>query len=79
MKLIELDFSLSNISNTYETALADEIDSKKSKEKLIFGFKLIKHLTNYKMYNLKTLKIKYLLLSLLSIFLEWRVEDQPGY
>ncbi len=32
------------------------------------------------MYNLKTLKIKYLLLSLLSIFsCEWRVEDQPGY
>ena len=32
------------------------------------------------MYNLKTLKIKYLLLGLLSIFsCEWRVEDQPGY
>ena len=42
LKLIELDFSLSNISNTYETALADEIDSKKSKEKLIFGFQINK-------------------------------------
>ena len=42
LKLIELDFSLSNISNTYETALADEIDSKKSKERLIFGFQINK-------------------------------------
>ena len=42
LKLIELDFSLSNISKTYETALADEIDSKKSKEKLIFGFQINK-------------------------------------
>ena len=42
LKVIELDFSLSNISNTYETALADEIDSKKSKEKLIFGFQINK-------------------------------------
>ena len=42
LKLIELDFSLSNISKTYETALANEIDSKKSKEKLIFGFQINK-------------------------------------
>ena len=32
------------------------------------------------MYNLKTLKIKYLLLGIFSIFsCEWRLEDQPGY
>ena len=42
LKLIELDFSLSNISNTYETALADEIDSKKSKENIRFGFQINK-------------------------------------
>ncbi len=42
LKLIELDFSLSNISNTYETALADEIDSKKSKENIIFSFQINK-------------------------------------
>jgi len=42
LKLIELDFSLSNISNTYETALADEIDSKKSKENIRFGIQINK-------------------------------------
>tara|TARA_B100001564_G_C20635861_1_gene669677 strand:- start:387 stop:1724 length:1338 start_codon:yes stop_codon:yes gene_type:complete len=42
LKLIELDFSLSNISNTYETALADEINSKKSKENIRFGFQINK-------------------------------------
>ena len=42
LKLIELDFSLSNISNTFETALADEIKSKKSKENLKFIFKINK-------------------------------------
>ena len=42
LKLIELDFSLSNISNTYETALADEVDSKKSKENIRFGFQINK-------------------------------------
>ena len=32
------------------------------------------------MHNIKTLKLTYILLSLLSIFsCEWRVEDQPGY
>ena len=42
LKLIELDFSLSNISNTYETALADEIDSKKSRENIRFGIQINK-------------------------------------
>ena len=42
LKLIELDFSLSNISNVHETALADEIDSKKSKKNLRFCFQINK-------------------------------------
>ena len=42
LKLIELDISLSNISNTYETALADEINSKKSKNNIRFGFQISK-------------------------------------
>ena len=36
--------------------------------------------SRYKMYNIKTLQLTYILLSLLSVFsCEWRVEDQPGY
>ena len=42
LKVIELDFSLSNISNMYETALADEIDLKKSEDSIRFGFQINK-------------------------------------
>ena len=42
LKLIEIDLSLSNISNMYETVLADEIDSKKSKENIRFGIQINK-------------------------------------
>ena len=42
LKVIELDFSLSNIPNMYETALADEIDLKKSEDSIRFGFQINK-------------------------------------
>jgi len=42
LKLIELDFSISNISSTVETALADEIEAKKSEENIRFGFQINK-------------------------------------